>query len=157
MTQVKLQRQSSALASGAKVRLDRSGGKPVFASLMGDAPSEPMPSPLADLAYPDTVEGNALIEAQRLREAFQEKYRGELDAFRTLDDPNYWFLVCFQNTSQKNEFLDKADWVTCGGYRYLDGLKLAAKLGLDIQPVILKRSKVRQVVKILKDEVQDES
>jgi hypothetical protein len=152
---VKLERAQTTSASGTpKLRLQKTPGKPVFISLFGDAPTPAMGNPLDSMVYPEGVEAAALAEAQAIREAFQTKYRGELDSFRAQDDPDYWFLVCFQTRAQKDAFLAAAGWDKFGGQLYLDGLKLAAALGVDIQPITLKRQTPANVVKILRDEVQ---
>lgn len=158
MTQIKLQRSTQGLSNGASVvKLQRQKSNKIsFDSLFGEPPAEPLENPLTTLEYPGDLEGDVLAEAQAIREAFQAKYRGELDNFRVQDSTNYWFLVCFQTQEQKEQFLSQAGWPTdgIGGQRYLNGLALARALGLDIQPVKLRRQEAKPVTKILRDEVQ---
>ena len=45
-------------------------------------------------------------------------------------------LVCFQSEPQKVEFLDKTGWRHLGE-RFIDGLKLARLLDVEIEPINL--------------------
>lgn len=159
MTEIKLQRAGAGAVGGTpQIKLQRpKSDKVSFDSLFGEPPTPAMDNPLDALAYPGDLEGDVLAEAQAIREAFQAKYRGELDNFRAQDNTDYWFLVCFQTQEQKEQFLALADWPThgIGGRRYLNGLALARTLGLDIQPVKLRRQAAKPVAKILQDEVTE--
>lgn len=141
--------------SAPKVKLKTSrplrDGEPDFMSLF----TAPMPDPLAAVPQTDDIQEAVHNEARAIREAFSQKYRGELDQFRAQDDPDYWFLVCFQTAQQKEDFLAATGWESCGGKRYLNGLALARLLGIDIQPVKLRRQEVKQIVKSLRSEVND--
>lgn len=156
MTTIKLQKSAPGMAAAPQMKLAKpKSDKPNFNALFGDPPSAPLPNPLDSLAYPGDLEGDVLVEAQAIREAFQQKYRGELDRFRVLDDPEYWFLVCFQTREQKEAFLAAVGWEKFGGKRYLNGLDLARHLGVDIQPIALGRQEAKPVAKILEPEVTE--
>lgn len=77
------------------------------------------------------------------------------DMYRVINDEHYYFLVCFQSEQQKLEFLEKAGWKGLGDARFLDGLKLAELLGMDVEPINLpmKEYKKKMPVRLRGKEV----
>ncbi len=47
-------------------------------------------------------------------------------------DSEYWFAICFQTREQKEEFLKKLGLFEIGD-KYLDGMKVAKKLGVTLE------------------------
>lgn len=95
-----------------------------------------MPSPLKGVGQSGEVEADAADEISAALRAIIEQKRAMREVYRTTTDPEYWFVVCFQSREQKDEFLRLAGWEGMGD-KYLDGLRLAAKLGVPIEPINL--------------------
>ena len=80
--------------------------------------------------------------------AIKAEKKQRRDQYRVLTDPNYYTVVVFQSTDQRDEFLEKAGWLPFGE-KYIDGLALAAHLGVDVQPINLPRKSVKPAPKAL--------
>ena len=105
----------------------------------------PLPQTMADGAS-ITETGDAKISAALAAIKAEKKERR--DAYRVLTNPNYYTVVVFQSTDQRDEFLDKAGWRPFGE-KYIDGLALAQHLGVDVQPINLPRKSVKPAPKAL--------
>lgn len=88
----------------------------------------------------------AMSEALR---AVIERKKASQDRFRTATDPDFYFLVCFQNREQKEWFLEKAGWQPFDG-RYLNGLEVARILNIEIPAIPIEPLKLRGKVKRFK-------
>ena len=96
-------------------------------------------------------------ELRAVAQSVVDEKRARRDEYRTEVDTEYWFVVCFQNRAQKDEFLQKVGWDRLGD-KYLDGLAVAQVLGVDIQPIELRVRRGRRTPKLLREEVlQDET
>lgn len=73
----------------------------------------------------------ATEEISELLQGFRDRAGREQQRYEDATDSEYWFAVCFQTRAQKDEFLQKMGWVAIGD-KYLDGLKVARKLGVTI-------------------------
>lgn len=107
--------------------------RPNFDSLFDPAG---MPGPLKGVGQSGEVERDAADEISAALRAIIEQKRAMREVYRTTTDPEYWFAVCFQSREQKEEFLRLAGWEEMGD-KYLDGLRLAARLNVPIEPVNL--------------------
>ena len=75
-----------------------------------------------------------LNDAQkRFKEGAKKEQAKYLDAI----DSEYWFCVCFQTRSQKDEFLQKSGLWDYGD-KYLDGQEVARILDIKLSPVDFK-------------------
>jgi len=144
------------------VELGKSGGKlrrkgvcpPVFDSLFGDAPAEPLENPLDSLEYPgDDVEADATAEVSEVLRTIIEERRARRDQYRLMVDTEYWVCLCFQSRQQKDEFLEAVGWVDLGD-KYLNGLEVAGRMGVTIEPIDLPaREGTSKTPKLLRKEV----
>ena len=64
--------------------------------------------------------------------AFAERSRREAERFRNETDTEYWCAFYFHTRAQKEEFLRKLGLLDLGD-KYLDGLDVAERLGVEIQ------------------------
>jgi len=65
------------------------------------------------------------------------------DKYRVVNDPDYYFLVCFQSADQRKEFLDKIGWTDWEDDKFVNGLEVARRLDVDIEPINLPQRKFR--------------
>ena len=123
---------------------------PNFDSLFGAFPAEPTPNPLDGIEYTGDAEVDALTEIDGYRSAFYKAEREKLDLFRTLLlDTEYYAILCFQSRAQKEEFLGKIGWLDLGD-KYLDGLKVAERLKVEIEPINLPQPAPPKMPKLLR-------
>lgn len=123
--------------------------KPVFESLFGDPPAEPTPDPLTDLEYSGDISADGQAEAEAILEAIKREKALRRDAYRLLVDSEFWFAVCFQSREQKEEFLRLIGWGDLGD-KYLNGLAIAERLDLPIEPINLPMKPTRAMPKLLR-------
>lgn len=154
---LKIQKQTINLSGSKKLKINNAGRvvnrvgideqPPDFKSMFGEAPSSAFEMPISDdksLNEQDAATNSAMLEAIIAAKKEQR------DQFRTETDPNFYFVVCFQNTAQKDEFLEQTKWGD-PRVRFIDGLKLAAMLDVDIKPINLPRKKTKLMSKGLRE------
>lgn len=130
--------------------------KPSFGSLMGEHPAEVAPNPLDTLDYPDDPEQAATVEISEALAFIKAERQKKRDAWRVTVDPEYWVCVCFQSREQKEGFLTKAGWLDLGE-KYLDGLEVAKRLGVEVLPIPLSTKTPPLAPKSLRKEVDDDA
>ena len=81
------------------------------------------------------LQGDADEEVSAALQAVIDERKEHADVYRVTNDQDYYFLVCFQSEQQKKDFLDKVGWNL--GERFLNGLKLAEVLGVDVPRIDL--------------------
>lgn len=106
-------------------------------------------SPLSALEYPGDVEGNATVELETVESFIKEQRQGERERWRLLTDPDFWCCLVFQSREQRDDFLARAGWADIGP-KYLNGLAVAHRLGIDIDPIALPRKPVRPMPRPLR-------
>lgn len=107
--------------------------------------------------YPDTsAEENATFELSEALRRIKAEKQARREQYRVLTDPNFYLVVCFQSVFQRDEFITKARWTELG-YPYVDGLKLARLLGVDIAPINLPRKQVKPTPKALRASLANKS
>jgi hypothetical protein len=145
---IKIERQAVQLG-GQKRKINRvKQGEmaPNFDSMFDSTGIDnPLPQTMVEGAS-ITETGDAEISAALAAIKAEKKERR--DAYRVLTNPNYYTVVVFQSTDQRDEFLDKAGWRPFGE-KYIDGLALAQHLGVDVQPINLPRKSVKPAPKAL--------
>ena len=118
-----------------KIRLPKPGMMaPDLASLEdpGDFNSPFDPSPEAS----EGLQADADGEVSAALQSILDERAVARDKYRLTNDQDYYFLVCFQSTQQKLEFLDKTGWPTHED-RLVNGLELAELLGFHIERIDL--------------------
>lgn len=77
------------------------------------------------------VELDSKADLDEVQASFRKRIKMENSRFQNTTDSEYWFAVCFQTRAQKEAFL-KAMGLFLMGDKYLDGIEVAKKLGIDI-------------------------
>jgi hypothetical protein len=98
----------------------------------------------------DDQEDNATQIMDRVAEGFINADQRKLDDYRAMVSGDFYFVVCFQSGDQKYEFLDKAGMTHLGDL-YIDGLKLAKLLGVDVAPIPLPTREPKRMPRLLRD------
>jgi len=94
--------------------------------------------PLENVDFdPDDLEASATAEMSEIVRLIREKKKQSADRFRIAEDTDYWVALCFQCREQRDEFLKKAGWSELGE-KYLNGLEIARRLGIDVKVFDLK-------------------
>ena len=146
---MKIERQKLNLGGGAGRKLNRvhpGEVAPNFDSLFD--PSG-IANPLAGLKPQDGMTETAEQEIFVALAAIKAEKQQRRDQYRVLTSPNFYAVVCFQSEEQRDEFLVKSGWAV-PGTKYLDGLELAARLGVDVQPINLPRKTAKPAPKSLR-------
>jgi len=81
---------------------------------------------------PKDLEAAAAQEMSDALKAFKNRAKEEDGRFQDATDSEYWFCICFQTRAQKDEFLKKMGWWEIGD-KYLDGMRVAAELGIELE------------------------
>lgn len=110
---------------------------PAFDTLFEPDDDDPLDG-LADLG---DIQANADRELDITLAELLAQRRQQKERWRTTNDDEFWFAVCFQSRQQKEEFLAAAGVAELGD-KYLDGLRFAAHFGVHIEPILLEKPKV---------------
>lgn len=110
----------------------------------------PIDDPLAAFDPTGDQEDNANQIMVRVEGAFIEDEGRKLDEYRTMVDPEFYVVVCFQSYEQKMDFLAKAGFADLGE-KYIDGLKVAKRMGLDVPPIPLPTKEPKRMPRLLRD------
>ena len=96
-----------------------------------DLDAEVPASPLAGVKYTGSVEADSQAEASEILKAFRERAKAEQERVKNATDSEHWCAICFQTREQKEQFLRALDLIELGD-KYLDGLKVAKRLGVSL-------------------------
>lgn len=113
--------------------------------------------PLGEVEYTGNAETDSLAEMSELNKGFRERRKNEQKRFTDATDSEYWCALCFQTREQKEEFLQKLNLAPLGD-KYIDGMKAAGVLGIEIEaevPPLPKPKNHRGQFKNLIREVND--
>ena len=88
-------------------------------------------NPLDGVEYPGDLQGDADVEMSAVLQSILERKKTDRERYRDLQDNDYYMVVCFQAARQKEQFQNTANWPVVEG-RYIDGVLLAAQLGVEI-------------------------
>lgn len=104
----------------------------------------------------ETLQESADTEVADMMASIRENRKNHAERFRDIESGEFWFAVCFQSRSQKEEFieklLDKYDPNNeTFGDKYVSGLELAAMLGIPIEPIVLEAKKSRLAPKSMRN------
>lgn len=109
------------------------------------------PNPIDGIDWTGDPEVDAQMELGATENAFIENEQQRLEAYRMTLDPEFFFVVCFQSREQKAEFLQKAGFAAAGlGDKYLDGLRVAKFMDIDIKPIPLQKKTPKPMPKPLR-------
>lgn len=78
------------------------------------------------------IEQEAANEINEVLTAFKNRAEREDQRFVDATDSEYWVAICFQTRDQKEEFLQKLGLLEMGD-KYLDGMRVAHKLGVKLE------------------------
>jgi hypothetical protein len=112
---------------------------PKFGSLLTARPEGD--SPILDMPDMDDPEANVDAEVSEVLQQIAAAKKERRDAYRVMTDPNFYLVVCFQSTDQRDEFVRQAKWQAVGAF--VDGLDVARRLGLDVPPINMPMKKNR--------------
>ena len=89
------------------------------------------------------LEGQSKAEIETLRKKYRAIKEADVHAAALLRDSNdteFWVCVVFQNREQKAEFLQKTKLIKIGD-KYLNGMRVAETLGIELETPIPKLRK----------------
>jgi hypothetical protein len=79
-----------------------------------------------------TLEADTADDLAHLMSTMKGRERVERNRFLEATDSEYWVALCFQTRAQKDDFLRRMDLIDLGD-KYLDGLDVAARMGLQME------------------------
>ena len=89
----------------------------------------------------EELEADCAEEVNEVLEGFKARAKNENARLLEATDSEHWFAVCFQTREMKEEFLRKMDLLKLGD-KYLDGLKVAKKLGVALESPVPPNRKI---------------
>lgn len=151
-----------ALSGSQRIKLPKPPGKgeirPDFSSLF--EPS--IPNPLAEYddeeVNPGEVEMIANREVSVALQTVLDERKQNRDSYRIARSEDYYVIVCFQSTEQKDTFLRETglqqfvEYVQWSENRFLNGLKVAQHLGVYIEPINILKPTRPNVPVLLRDQ-----
>ena len=136
-----------------KTKLDGRKAAPNFRSLFTP---ERGPNPLDALPDGGGIEENVENELSETLRLILEEKKQLRDMYRVQNDPNYYAVLVFQSEEQKGQFLALTGW----GHpddKFINGLQVADKIGVEIEPIFVPRPNIRKTPKALRDHIIKES
>jgi hypothetical protein len=136
----KIERKPAAITRQTK-KLGKGG--PDFDTMFED-----VQDPLADQALTGSFEEDINVQMNATLRAAIDARKALEERFRIADDPNFYFLACFQSVDQKQEFLQKVGLESCAEDQFINGLQLADVLGINLKIIEIPETKLRGAGKI---------
>lgn len=101
------------------------------------------------------LEETSNAEVSDMMLSIKENRKNNAERFRDIEAGEFWFCVCFQSRSQKEQFLDGLlNKYSPGnqnfGDKYVSGLELAEMLGIPVEPIVLEAKKNRLAPKSMR-------
>lgn len=101
-------------------------------------------NPLESLPeYDGSIQESADREMSAVEAEIEANRAASAERFRIGTDEGYYLVMCFQTTEQKEQFLERAGWQNMGD-KYINGLEVAQKLGVNIDVIPIEPRKLRQ-------------
>jgi len=133
------------VGANRKIEKKRTLSDPDFDSMLSPVGLDGIP--VINDPDPETV---AATELDVMMATIRDQRRSYTENFRDVEAGEFWFCVCFQSRSQKEEFLVKLlekfkpEWgVDRLGDKYLSGLEIAEMMDIAITPIKLEVKKSR--------------
>lgn len=104
-------------------------------------PKAPQKIKEASTIPPEQLEADMAEDMNGILTAFKERAQNENARLLDATDSEFWFAVCFQTREQKEEFLKKMALIDIGD-KYLDGLKVAQRLGVRLESPVPPNRKI---------------
>jgi len=104
-------------------------------------PKSKAQAPIEPVTSAEALEADCAAEVNEVLDAFKTRAQNENARLQDATDSEHWFAVCFQTREQKEEFLRKMDIIKLGD-KYLDGLKVARKLGITLESPVPPNRKI---------------
>jgi hypothetical protein len=161
MGKTKIDRQRVSLTGQGSTQIQRAkkpklGGKTAAPNFRSLFTPEGGPNPLDGLPDGGGIEENVENELSEALRLILEEKRQLRDMYRVQNDANYYAVLVFQSEGQKGRFLALTGW----GHpddKFINGLQVAEKIGVDIEPVFVPRSNIRKMPKALRDHIMKEN
>lgn len=131
-----------------RVKIERSGDKNISRRAKGrdypdfDSMFDADDNPLEGIEYSGDIQASADREMSAVELEIERNRAASAERFRIGTDEGYYFVVCFQTEEQKKEFLQKVGWLDDGD-KYLNGLEIAEKLGIELEIIPIEPRKLR--------------
>lgn len=93
------------------------------------------PDPLAGLTATGNVEADSETELDAVAKGFRERREREDERRRNATDSQYYFVVCFRNNPDRDEFLARYNMGLHDGDWWVNGYELARMIGFDVGEV----------------------
>jgi hypothetical protein len=127
-------------------------GTPSFDSML-----DPTGMPNIPITKSTDTEQIVNEEVDSMMQMIRENRKNNAEHFRDIESGEFWFCVCFQSRTQKEDFVQKllekyGSPISLEefGNKYLSGLEFAAMLGINIEPIKLEVKKNRLAPKLLR-------
>lgn len=101
-------------------------------------------NPLDDLGDSGDIEENVDAELAVTLDTLMTNKKGKNEAYRIANDDEFWLAICFQSEEQKFQFLELSGWIALGD-KYIDGLKVAHRLNLAVEPIAMPKPKMTRI------------
>lgn len=79
-------------------------------------------------------EVDSIADLNEIEAGFRNRAKQESNRFDLVIDTEYWYCTCFQSRKQKEQFLAALKILEFGD-KFLDGLLVAERLGIKLDPV----------------------
>lgn len=103
-------------------------------------------NPLDDLPDSGDIEENVDAELAVTLDTLLTNKKGKNEAYRIANDDEFWLAICFQSEEQKFQFLELSGWIALGD-KYIDGLKVAQRLTLAVEPIAMPKPKMTRILR----------
>jgi ABC-type phosphonate transport system ATPase subunit len=95
---------------------------------------------LEDVEWPGDLQGDADVGMSVMLQEIIARRKHDRERYRDLYDDDYYLVVVFQASRQKAQFLQQSAWPVIDK-RFVDGLRLAGMLGIEVNEIILELPK----------------
>lgn len=95
-------------------------------------PRQQAADPLADVKYSGDMSIDAASELTAMQQAYRDRASAEAKRFKDATDSEFWVAICFESREAKESFIEQTAGSLDLGDKYIDGHKLAAKMGIDL-------------------------
>lgn len=101
----------------------------------GFANRDTAPDPLAGITPTGNIEDDSKTELDAVAKGFRERRAKEDERRLNATDSQYYFVVCFRNNPDRDEFLARYNMGLNDGDWWVNGYELARMIGFDVGEV----------------------